>query len=511
MTVLGKSTLFVLSALALGGAELDPLGLDSLRHLSPSLNGAGVSVGLAEAGQPGWQISPENVEKPESIFLWISAAGITNRYPNSLGTSSDHARRVGEAFFGLHQGVAPGVSRVDNIQANHVIDMIQSRAPMEAVIVNQSFMTVGENSVIDLAYDHYVDQFNTLFISGIGKEDSPTSPSTAYNGIAVAAYGGQSAVGPTANGRSKPDLTAPASLTSFSTPLVAGTAALLRQAGQNGVAGPENVEAVTDHRTLKALLLNGAVKPSGWTNGVTAPLDARHGAGRLHAFRSYHQLRGGRHDPTSTGSFAVGSEHLPSGGQGTIPARRGWNLASLASGLTQDGAHHYAFELTDLEPRTFELQATLVWSRLLNQSAINDFDLFLYRSPDMALLASSRSRVDNVEHLHVTGLEEGTYVLQVLKRGGLLNRVTNEDTYALAFDFGPALPSRVVDAFFGPEGFSARLLGEPHEDYVIESSMDLIDWRAVSTNTLPASGYVEFLDEVIPVLGRKYYRAVLVP
>jgi hypothetical protein len=45
----------------------------------------------------------------------------------------------------------------------------------------------------------------------------------------------------------------------------------------------------------------------------------------------------------------------------------------------------------------------------------------------------------------------------------------------------------------------------------MESSMDFMDWRAVLTNTLPASGYVEFLDEALPASGRKYYRAVLAP
>jgi hypothetical protein len=52
------------------------------------------------------------------------------------------------------------------------------------------------------------------------------------------------------------------------------------------------------------------------------------------------------------------------------------------------------------------------------------------------LIASSTSPVDNVEHLFIRDLPPGRYDLQVLKNGGTSGkRVTNNETYALAFEF----------------------------------------------------------------------------
>jgi subtilisin family serine protease len=86
-------------------------------------------------------------------------------------------------------------------------------------------------------------------------------PAHRYNCISVGAYGGGSSIGPTLdNGRAKPDITAPAGETSFSTPHVAGAAAVLMQAGLRGDGGGDTNSAA-DIRTVKALLLNGASSP----------------------------------------------------------------------------------------------------------------------------------------------------------------------------------------------------------------------------------------------------------
>src|SRR5204862_3877198 len=99
-----------------------------------------------------------------------------------------------------------------------------------------------------------------------GNGGSVQSPSTAYNGISVGAFGGSSSVGPTLNGRCKPDLTAPEGLTSFSTPQVAGAAAILLQAAARGDGGSGSTTDLSDIRMVKALLLNAAQKPAAWTN-----------------------------------------------------------------------------------------------------------------------------------------------------------------------------------------------------------------------------------------------------
>jgi Subtilase family len=102
--------------------------------------------------------------------------------------------------------------------------------------------------------DNYAATFGTIFASGVGNGGPPNSPATCYNGMGVAAFGGASSVGPTLDGRSKPDITAPANVTSYSTPLVTGGASIVVQAAGTTANG-------NDPRTVKALLLNGAIKP----------------------------------------------------------------------------------------------------------------------------------------------------------------------------------------------------------------------------------------------------------
>jgi hypothetical protein len=46
------------------------------------------------------------------------------------------------------------------------------------------------------------------------------------------------------------------------------------QAGLRGDGG-SSTNAAADLRTVKALLLNGAIKPTDWTNNVPSPLDTR--------------------------------------------------------------------------------------------------------------------------------------------------------------------------------------------------------------------------------------------
>jgi hypothetical protein len=271
-------------------------------------------------------------------------------------------------------------------------------------------------------------------VSGAGNGGQVFAPSTCYNGMSVGAYGGSSSTGPTLdNGRAKPDITAPQGATSYSTPQVAGAAAVLVQAGLRGDSGSAT-NAAADIRTVKALLLNGAIKPANWTNGPFSPLDARYGAGVLNVFNSYEQLAGGRHGYTVSVSVTTNAPHPPTGASGSVPTLSGWDFNTNSSTSTTDGVKHYYFDVTnDLSGATFTATATLVWNRQQNKTAINDLDLFLYDASSSNLIASSTSPVDNVEHLFVQDLPPGRYDLQVLKNGGV--SVSSSETYALAFEF----------------------------------------------------------------------------
>jgi hypothetical protein len=423
--------------------NLDQIGVTLLRTQTTNLDGSGIRVAQPEASAPAFEVNPAVVGQPASLFTYASAAGTTTNYPNSVGTESGHADSVAANFYGLTgSGVATNVAHVDNFDANYFVYtyVVSNLAVLNDSVVNQSLIftetngghaSVGEQQEIDSAYDDYAAQYGTLFVSGAGNGGSVNPSATCYNGIGVAAYGGSSSLGPTLdNGRCKPDITAPAGVTSYSTPQVSGAAAVLMQAALRGDGGSDTNSAF-DMRTIKALLLNGAVKPANWTNLNSSPLDARYGAGVLNVFNSYKQLAGGKNNSSATNFILIGAAHPPIAATNLIAVTSGWNLETIFSTPTNDAVNHNFFNATN-----GFVAATLVWNRQLGKTNINDLDLFLYDCANSNLVACSTSRVDNVEHVFVPRLATGRYDLQALKNGGT-NVVSDSETYALAFAFAP--------------------------------------------------------------------------
>ncbi len=431
--------------------SLDQIGVTLLRATTTNLNGSGIRVAQPEAieslGTTNFQVKPSAVGQPTNLFVYHSHAGMATGFPNAVGGESGHADDVGRFFYGLSAGVATNVARVDNYDAEFfVTNYVFTLSNASAAVVNQSFtfgnvstnvptptnyLSVSDQEGIDSAYDDYAITFGTLFISPANNGGSVSPPGTAYNCICVAAYGGSSSIGPTLdNGRCKPDLTAPAGATSYSTPQVAGAAAVLLQAALRGDGGSDT-NAARDSRTIKALLLNGAVKPSDWTGSPVVPLDARYGAGVLNLFNSYRQLAGGKQILSATNKIALDADHPPATATNTIPVHAGWSLGNISSSPTNDAVWHYLFNVTNVMAT-----ATVVWNRQFGAAGVNDLDLFLYDCANSNLIASSISYVNNVEHLWVTNLPAGRYDLQVVKYGGT-NVVSHTETFALAWQLVP--------------------------------------------------------------------------
>jgi hypothetical protein len=451
-----------------GQTTLDQIGVTQLRALDPTLTGTGVYVAQPEAttvisgtDQNDFEVNPDAVGQSQSLFTYINSSGSTATvFPNSVGSESGHGDAVGSNFYGSSSGVAPGVSHVDNYDANYfysnIIEPSVFGIPprISAKIVNQSFIFGSQDATVDQNYDNYVARYNTIFVSGIGNGGAVNSPATSYNGIGVAAYGGASSVGPTSDGRSKPDITAPAGATSFSTPLVAGAAAILVEAGLRGDAGTGTTSDATNSRTIKALLLNGASKPNDWTHTTTAPLDARYGSGVVNIYNSYLELKAGEYSYTSSAISTSGSAHLPPRNvTASIPSLSGWDFNTITrprSNTASDVTNHYFFDLSSSPGNEYQLTSTLTWNRNLNQSSINNLDLYLYNVDTLisTLLSSSVSTVDNVEQIFVSGLAPGRYDLEVFKPTS--GALTASETYALAFDFTPVPePSSLLLLTFG--------------------------------------------------------------
>jgi hypothetical protein len=449
--------LFLLGVLQTGltarSSSLDAIGVTVLRATT-NVDGTGIRVAQPEAGAPGFEVDPTNpwVQQPANLFTYLTSSGTTNNFPNSLGVDSPHADEVASNFYGLPAGIATNVAHVDNYDVNFFIQVSEQiiglstnyivmlpSSNIDDPVVNQSFAftgpTVAEQQAIDSAYDNYAARYNTLFVSAAGNAGPIGPPATSYNGIGVGDYGGGSSFGPTLdNGRAKPDLTAPENYSSFSTPEVSGAAALLMQAGLRGDGGSDT-NSPADIRTVKALLLNGAIKPSDWTNTPPSPLDPLYGAGVLNVFNSYKQLTGGKHGYIVASAVPLGNPHPPTGTGGTIVALSGWDFNTITSSPASDEINHYYFNVTNGSSNAaFTATATLVWNRQLDKTNLNNLDLFLYDAVSSNLVAASTSVVDNVEHLWLPQLPQGRYDLQVLKNGGL-NPASITETYALAFEF----------------------------------------------------------------------------
>ena len=484
--------------------NLDAIGVTVLRAVTTNLNGAGIRVAQAEApfntSPPfNFEVTPGNslVQQPVGLFTYISDLGFSTTFPNSVGIDSGHADQVAGIYYGTPDGVATNVLHVDNFEADYFYNSIisaTSPANVNDPVVNQSFIfcnsdyshySVADEQLVNSQYDDYAAQYKTLFVSGAGN-GGPTNQSrvypaaTCYNGLGVAAYGGSSCVGPTLdNGRCKPDITAPASVTSYSTPQVAGTAAELMQAGLRGDGGSDT-NAATDIRTVKALLLNGAVKPADWTNTAPSPLDYRYGAGVLDVFNSYKQLAGGKHGFIVSTTGSTGGAHPPNGATGTVGVLSGWDLNTNTSGKFPsqfDAVNHYYLNVTNsVSNATFTATMTLVWNRQQNQTAINDLNLFLYNCANSNLVACSTSLVDNVEHIFAPMLPPGRYDLQIWKAGGS-GIVSASVTYALAWEFF----SETLNAAQSGANVSVSWPVYP-DGFVLETATNLVPPVAWGTN-----------------------------
>ncbi|HEY4415584.1 MAG TPA: S8 family serine peptidase [Verrucomicrobiae bacterium] len=525
-----KLRLGILVVLLFGTAAratiLDDLGVTLFRAVTTNLDGRGIAVAQPEASLSTdlqtWQVNPTTTSHPATIFTYASTNGSTNVFPNNIGKESSHADGVGQNLYGIPNGIATNLLRVDNSEADYFINTyVLSTLPPPAIgdpIVNQSFsfgpLSVSDQQQADSGYDDYAAQYRTLFVSAVnnyGQSAVVCAPGTAYNSIGVGAVypvSYNNSIGPTPdNGRCKPDLSGRWGDTSTAAAQVSGAAAVLMQAALRGDGGSDTNSAF-DLRTIKALLMNGAVKPADWTNSTASPLDMRYGAGVFNLFNSYEQLIGGKRSYIVSTTASSGGAHPPNGATGTVAVLSGWDLNTSSSSVLNDGINHYYFNVTN-GAGTAKLTATLVWNRQQNQSAINNLNLFLYNVANSNLVICSTSAVDNVEHLYVTNLPAGRYDLQVWKAGGF-GTVSSSETYALAWNF--ALPPTIAPVLTMAKSGPNAVLSWPilPNGFVVQSTANLNPPAAWSTDAIPAVIYTNQQNYIMlnPTNAGQFFRLV---
>ena len=317
----------------------------------------------------------------------------------------------------------------------------------------------GEGALTNLMADYLAYGLNIVCVPAVNQipdVTSPTAPGAARNTISVGglddsltrAWSPQNH-GPTADGRSKPDLLgndAESTLsirpgwadgrpviaeiygTSFAVPFVTGAVAQLLDYGKsNG----EN----TDHRVMKAVVMNSGVKAldadgTPWDNSAIQALDDEQGTGILNMVRAHAMYSAGQ--------------------QNGDVQQQGYDLRTVSgttSGQYPTGRVIYRLGAMSGTPGQFD--ATLVWDRhtfwddangdgqidasdsfyTRDTDTQDNLDLVLYKNG--LLIASSRSTVDNVEHLSIPDLGGGIYELHVERR--YVPSSGDEEEFAIAW------------------------------------------------------------------------------
>ena len=370
-------------------------------------DGAGLAVSQVEAPSSGAYMADADLAE----FLgktWIDGTG------SNVGSSS-HATTVARNFLSRTNSIAPGISQITGYDANDYLNRVLGHEggadPLAQgfAIGNHSYIgNIADKAIaqdILERFDFVINRDNTVMTVGVNNGSGKRTPDLmahSYNAIAVGRTNGDHSRGATTfygEGRFKPDIVAGDSLTSYTTPRVAGAAAILRQAAEG--------TAASDAVLIRSLLFAGATKDefADWSRTSAQPIDEVYGFGELNIYNSYHILQGGEF------------EGSPDPG-GNLIGHRGWHHGQ-ADGIED---LYYEFELPSESPLE-ELSVALTWNinvidndpsaDTFNASTeLANLDLFLLDAQGN-VIDESVSSVNNSEHLFLRQLAPGSYRFRV--------------------------------------------------------------------------------------------------
>ena len=410
----------------------DEIGFTRLQLLAGSELPTAPSQGLTqiEAPENGANYLPDSANtlfSGKTFVAKTSATGVSN-----------HATHVATNFYGATSQL-PGACSVDIYNVNQWLysdflktgtsnlPAIESRA-----IQNHSWVggTASDTEMIR-RLDYAIHRDGFVCVVGSDNENSTTLPillSHAYNAITVGRDDGGHSAGLTTVdgvGRIKPDIVAPSTnpeyATSWTTPMVAGSAGLLYT---KLAAAPYSIVAVDRARVVKSLLLASATKNTlpTWSNNATSPLDSVYGAGELNIYHAYNTLRAGKATASTSVQYGL----------------RGWATESITSSTVKS----YYFNIP-LGATSSPLTGVLTWNRIASKTGSNTWNsslanlsLRLYHANGFIQgteVASSTSQVDNLELIHQPALSPGTYVWVVQSASA------TSTSYALAWHSLPTV------------------------------------------------------------------------
>lgn len=438
----------LLSLVTAAGA--DEIGYDALvARLSGQTipNGSGIRLAQVEASGDGTAANygPDQAAAEFLGKIFVPQSGVA--------TVSGHANAVAQIYYSNTASIASGVSYVYLWEANNFItgalrygqgSTIAPLTPPSTLmkIYNSSWIgglsgttpTAGDNEILRRA-DFAMNRDDTLYVVGMNNgATSLTYPLMAmgFHGLSVGRMDGEHSHGlvPTGGdgvGRMKPEIVAPGGATSWSTPAIGAVAALLFQtaATHPNLATNTNADETT---VIKAVMMAGARHRAGWTNNptltgparglTTKPLDSIYGVDVVNVDRSHRILTGGERDGVATSTAAI---VLP-------PAA--WDFEVIPFGATRYWRIRSSQTIS-------ELSIIATWNRTASNATalpvMADMNLTLFRVDGTGALVAlegedgaafyasgnvaSRSTVDNVEHIYVSELLAGEYVIEAKRTG----------------------------------------------------------------------------------------------
>ncbi len=482
--------LLLLSGPTVAQTVHDQIGLTQLRAENPNMTeGAGITAHLVEAGT--------------AYFPNTSNAGFEGTTIENQGSSnavSSHSTSSAFRFFGTaSEGVGTDLGTAGNpaVQVypaalstgeDWINGLINNYSPVfgfrdpntslfdRSTVSNHGYVLNNPSGgVLDIdllkRLDFVINETDTTVVVGSANSTAlPPGWAPAFNNLTVGQTRGTHGQGLTTtygSGRVAVDIVVPVTLSSFATPYVSGSVAILQDAADGSDAATSEV--------IRATIMAGATKdePTGASDkDVTQPLDSVYGAGELNILNSYNIQQGGEFN----------------GGAVTPVALSGFYGWDYESNLEVNGQRLYEFEVTagnQLE----NFSVVLAWN--MNIVDTNGSSLQFAPVEELANLSlelldssgtivdSSLSPVDNVEHVFQNALTAGVYQL----------RVSNDNGFAS--DYGLAWRGDPVQVF---------LLGDVDLDGVV-NFLDIAPFiEVLSTGGFQAEadcnqdGIVDFLD-----------------
>ena len=465
---------------------LNHAGIYNLRDIEPGLTGAGVKFAVVSRSITYIDDEPQNDYLPGTEHNCFKGSQfVFHDQAAPQPAISPHSTAICSILFGedpyaynpelgqfYYQGAAPQ-AQADVYEFWHfLIDNVFNHQPPDADIITASIGSAYEGwwtRGIESLAEHY----GLIIVAGIGNglesEDPLFYPAASANIIGVGvidsvdtadlatklaqfslAYPKHSSLGPTADGRCKPDIVAPGNClaadindsysykptgdwSSFSTPIVSGALGLLVQKAKQDPALSDAVSPEGGNCVMKAILMNSATKLPYWHKGLLekdddheVPLDYIQGAGMLNAVGAYRNLITGQSKP------------------GYVPTT-GWDLNELDEDENPQNVYKMAFT----NPADKYITATVVWNRHYNREypfeAIPEADANLRlevwavdtENPNNAyLLDYSDSSIDNVEHIYFRVDANYTNYEIVISRGSV--QADKAQRYGLAWSVSDA-------------------------------------------------------------------------